>query len=87
MRKLKIKKIYESKNKINGMLSQLCDIRNAIYYQDKEKSDDLISVFDCLFSEIDYTDLFDSDDRIYVIQTASNKFLEVDKKDLIKFEY
>lgn len=87
MRRLKIKKIYESKNKINGMLSKLCDMRNAIYYQDKQRNNCLIDIFNYNFNEIDYIDLFDDKDKIYVIQTASNKFLEVDKEGLTKFEY
>lgn len=86
MRKLKIKKIYESK-KINGMLSELCNIRNAIYYQNKERTNTLIDTFNYNFNEIDYTELFDNKDRIYVIQTVSNKYLEVDKEDMKKFEY
>lgn len=86
MRKLKIKKVYESK-KINGMLSVLCNIRDAIYYQDKQRSNCLIDTFNYNFNEIEYTELFDDEDKIYVIQTASNKFLEVNEEGIEKFEY
>ncbi|MCI9245564.1 MAG: hypothetical protein HFJ30_00180 [Clostridia bacterium] len=87
MRKLKIKKVYESKG-IFGMLSILCDIRNSIFYQNKERIDSLIDTFRYNFNEIEFEDIFkDDDNRIYCIQTASNKFIEVDKKDLINFEF
>ncbi len=86
MKKFKIKKIYESKTSINGMLSKLTNIRNAIFYQNKESTKSLIDIFDYEFHEIDYTKLFNDSDKIYVIQTASNKFLEINEEDMEKFE-
>ena len=86
MKKFKIKKIYESKASINGMLSKLTNIRNAIFYQNKESTKSLIDIFDYEFHEIDYTKLFNDSDKIYVIQPSSNKFLEVNEEDMEKFE-
>ena len=40
-----------------------------------------------MFDEIEHKELFRSEDKIYVIQTTSNKYLEVDKEDMFKFEY
>ena len=86
MKKMIIKKIFESKRSISGSLSTLANIRDAIYFQNKERIDELIDIFDYNFDEIEYTDIFSDDDRIYVIQTKSNKFLEVEKEDLERFD-
>lgn len=85
MRKYKIKKIFESKE-INGNLAILCNVRNAIKWQDKEKINNLIDIFDYNFTEIDYTELLKNDNKVYVIQTASNRFIEVEQEDLKKIE-
>lgn len=85
MKKMIVKKIFESE-KINGNLSRLCNIRDAIYFQNRERTNYLINIFDYNFNEVDYSDLLNDNDRIYVIQTASNKFLEVDENDLEKFD-
>ncbi len=86
MRKLKVKKVFESKP-ILGQLSTLCNIRDSIYFQNRERIDSLIDTFNYMFDEIEYRELFRSEDKIYVIQTTSNKYLEVDKEDMFKFEY
>lgn len=86
MNKLKIKKIYESKKNIEGMLSNLANMRNAIFYQNNERTESLINIFDYEFNEIDFTELLKNNDKVYVIQTASNKFIEVDKENLKDFE-
>ena len=84
MRKLEIKKVFESK-RIDGMLSRLCNIRDAICFQDRLRKDNLIDTFVYNFEEVSQNDLFQDDDRIYVIQTASNYFIEIEKEDLEKF--
>lgn len=86
MRKCKIKKVFESKA-ILGQLSILCNIRNSIYFQNKERTNKLIDTFNYMFTEIDKSELFKNEDKIYVIQTISNKYLEIDKEDIFKFEY
>lgn len=85
MRKMKIKKIFESRL-VDGNLSMLCNIRDAINWQNRERTDNLIDTFRYQFEEIEYCELLKNNDKIYVIQTASNKFLEVDKEDLNKFD-
>lgn len=85
MKKLKIKKVFES-NEINGDLSKLCNVRNAIYFQNKERTNSLISVFSYEFDEITYNELFRNTDKIYVVQTASNKFIEVEQSDMKNFQ-
>lgn len=83
---MKIKKMYESTKSIRGMLSTLCELRNAIFYQNREHTKTLIQLFNYNFIEIEYTDLFRNNDKIYVIQTSSNRYLEVEKDDMLKFK-
>lgn len=85
MKKLIIKKVFESK-KAQGNLALLCNIRDAIFYQNKKRKDNHIDIFRYNFKEIEIDELFRDEDRIYVIQTASNKFIEVDKEDMENFE-
>ena len=87
---MKVKKCFRSKEKIEGSLSYLANGRDAIFYQDKGRTQSLIDTFRYQFEEITFEELQKNVENgyIYVIQTASNRYIEIEERnDLNKFTF